>query len=40
MDMKKHMIICFFTSMLVDREKEWGGYKMEVVIKKRVGNGY
>jgi hypothetical protein len=34
MDMKRHMLICFFTSMLMDKEKEWGGYKMEVVIKK------
>jgi hypothetical protein len=34
MDMKKHMLILFFISMLVDRKKEWGSYKMEVVIKK------
>jgi hypothetical protein len=24
----------FFTSMLVDREKEWDNCKMEIVIKK------
>jgi hypothetical protein len=24
MDMKKHMLICFFISMLGGREKEWG----------------
>jgi hypothetical protein len=35
MDMKRHMLISFFTSMLVDRKKEWGGYKMEVVIIKK-----
>jgi hypothetical protein len=34
MDMKKHMLFCFLISMLVDRIKEWGSYKMEVVIKK------
>jgi hypothetical protein len=34
MDMKWHMLIYFFISMLVDREKEWGSYKMEVVIRK------
>jgi len=34
MDMKRQMLSCFFISMLVDREKEWGSYKMEVVIKK------
>jgi len=34
MDMKMHMLICFFISLLVDREKEWSSYKMEVVIKK------
>jgi hypothetical protein len=28
------MLIYFFISMLVDREKEWGNYKMEIVIKK------
>jgi hypothetical protein len=34
MDMKRHMLICFFISMLVDKEKKWDSYKMEVVIKK------
>jgi hypothetical protein len=34
MDMKRHMLIFFFISMLVDREKEWDSYKKEVVIKK------
>jgi hypothetical protein len=34
MDMKTHMIIRFFISMLVDREKAWDNYKMEVIIKK------
>jgi hypothetical protein len=32
--MKRRMLICFLISMLVDREKEWGSYKMEVVIRK------
>jgi hypothetical protein len=32
--MKRHMLIFFFISMLVDREKEWGNYKMDVVIKE------
>jgi hypothetical protein len=34
MNIKRHMLIWFFIFMLVDREKEWGSYKMEVVIKK------
>jgi hypothetical protein len=34
MDMKTHMIIYFFVSLLVDRDKEWDNYKMEVIIKK------
>ncbi len=34
MDMKKPVLICFFISMLVNREQEWSSYKMEVVIKK------
>jgi hypothetical protein len=34
MNMKRHMLIYFFIFMLVDREKEWGSYKIEVVIKK------
>ncbi len=33
MNMKKHMLICFFISMLVDKGKEWGSYKMEVLMK-------
>jgi len=33
MDMKKHLLIYFFISMLVDMEKEWDNYKMEIVIK-------
>jgi hypothetical protein len=33
-DMKRHMLICFFMSMLVDREIEWDSYKMEVDIRK------
>jgi hypothetical protein len=37
MDMKRLMLICFFISMLVDREKEWNNYKMEVVIRKGGG---
>jgi hypothetical protein len=28
------MLIYFFISMLMDREKEWGNYKMEIVIIK------
>jgi len=39
MDMKRSMLICFFISMLVDKEKEWDGYKMEVIIIK-VGDNY
>jgi hypothetical protein len=34
MDMKKHMLIYLFSIMLVDKEKKWGSYKMEVVIRK------
>jgi len=34
MDMKIHMLIYFFISMSVHREKEWDSYKMEVVIRK------
>jgi hypothetical protein len=33
MDMKKHVLIYFFISLLVDKEKEWGSHKLEVVIK-------
>jgi hypothetical protein len=33
MDMRRHMLISLFISMLMDREKEWDSYKMKVVIK-------
>jgi hypothetical protein len=29
MDMKKHMLICSFISMLVNREKDWDSYQNE-----------
>ncbi len=38
MDMKRHMLICFLISMLVDRGKEWGSYKMEVFLLGKVGD--
>jgi len=34
MDMKRHMSICFFISMLIDRGKMWDSYKMKIIIKK------
>jgi len=34
MDMKRCMLIYFFISMLMNKEKEWSSYKMEVIIKK------
>jgi hypothetical protein len=34
MDMKKHMLIFFLISMLVDRKNEWDSYKMKVIIRK------
>jgi len=34
MDMIRHMLICFFMSMLVKKEKERDSYKMEVVVRK------
>jgi hypothetical protein len=36
MDMKRHMLIFFFISMLFDREKEWDSYyeQWEIIIKK------
>jgi len=40
MDMKRLMLIYLFISMLVDREKEWDSYKMEIVIKKKVRDIY
>jgi hypothetical protein len=33
MNMKRHMLIFKNISMLVDRKKEWGSYKMVVVIR-------
>jgi hypothetical protein len=33
-DMKRSMLIYFFLFMLMEKEKEWGSYKMDVVIKK------
>jgi len=33
-DLKRQMLICIFTSMPMDREKEWGNYKMEVVVRE------
>jgi hypothetical protein len=33
-DMKRHMLIFFLISMSMDREKEWGSFKMEVVFIK------
>jgi len=34
MDMKRHMLIGLFITMLMDGEKEWGSYKMELIIRK------
>jgi hypothetical protein len=34
MDTKRHMLIYFFISMLVDRKKEGDRYKMDIIIKK------
>jgi hypothetical protein len=34
MNMKRHVLICFFISMLGEREKEWDDYKIEVIIRK------
>jgi hypothetical protein len=34
MDMKRHMLIYFSISMLVDRKKKGDNYKMKVVIMK------
>jgi len=33
---ERHMLICFFISMLVDEEEKWNNYKMKVFIKKGV----
>jgi hypothetical protein len=38
MEMKKHMLVYFFISMLVDKGKEWSSYKMEVIIWKSGDN--
>ncbi len=35
MEMRRHMLIYFFISMLVDSKKERGSYKMEVVITRK-----
>jgi hypothetical protein len=35
MDMKRHMLMCFFIFMLISREKEWGSDKDGVVIMKK-----
>ncbi len=42
MDMKRHMLICFFISMLVDRKNHWSSYKLEIVVMKvnRKKNNY
>jgi hypothetical protein len=32
--MNRHMLNFFLISMLMDRGKEWGSYKIEVFIKK------
>jgi hypothetical protein len=34
MDMRRNMSIYFFICRLVDREKEWDGYKMKIGFKK------
>jgi hypothetical protein len=34
MDMKRHMLMCFFIFMLVSRENEWGRYKDGIKIMK------
>ncbi len=34
MDMIRHMLIFFFMSMLVKKEKEQDSYKMEVAVRK------
>jgi hypothetical protein len=39
MKMKKNMLIWIFISMLMDRKKELGSYKMEILIGK-VGDNY
>jgi len=39
MNMKKHMLIWIFISMLMDRKKELDSYKMEDLIGK-MGDNY
>jgi hypothetical protein len=39
MDMKRHVLICSFISMLVDRKNEWNSYKMGLLLEK-VGDNY
>jgi hypothetical protein len=44
MDMKRNMLIYYFKSILVDTKKEWGSYKMEILIRngllwKLIGKG-
>jgi hypothetical protein len=34
MDMKRHMLICFFIFMLVHNKNKWDSYKMKVIIRK------
>jgi hypothetical protein len=34
MHMKRHMLICFVISMLVDKGKKWDSYKVKIIIKK------
>jgi hypothetical protein len=34
MEMKRHMLICFLICILMDREKEWDSFKMEVIIRE------
>jgi hypothetical protein len=34
MYMKRHMLIFFLISILMDREKEWDSFKMEVIIRE------
>ncbi len=36
MDMKRHMLICLFISMLINREKNEVIIKMKVIISKGV----
>jgi hypothetical protein len=40
MNMQGHMFIFIFKSMLVDRKKEWGSYKIKAVMKKGENSYY